>query len=238
MQNSVLERFRKLLLSLILLCYSIFAVSGQQINYPAVFGKDWEKANEYLRENRPWMETMLRKNHIPYKIGAAIVFPELVRYSALRDKMEITLLKALYVNLGEDYANFSVGRFQIKPSFARSVMEKATGLPLRKTGLSFSDKPAFDDPEYRKSILSELEDPVMEFGYVVAFIKICEKKYTLPQEKESRLKFLSTAYNCGIEKDERQIQDFSEKRFFSVSLFSTANTYSYSDIALFWYKNN
>ena len=38
-----------------------------------------------------------------------VIFPELVRYSAIRDKMEITLLKTLYRNLGEDYADFSVG---------------------------------------------------------------------------------------------------------------------------------
>ena len=42
----------------------------------------------------------------------SVVFPELVRYSALRDKMEITLLKALYINVGRDYANFSLAIFR------------------------------------------------------------------------------------------------------------------------------
>jgi len=94
---------------------------SQSINYQELFGDDWKKAQVFEKENRSWMEPLLAKNHISYPIAIAIVFPELVRYSALRDKMEITLLKTLYVNLGEDYANFSIGQFQMKPSFAEMI---------------------------------------------------------------------------------------------------------------------
>ena len=45
------------------------------------------------------MQPVLEKNHISYPIAIAVIFPELVRYSALRDKMEITLLKTLYNSL-------------------------------------------------------------------------------------------------------------------------------------------
>lgn len=239
MQNTVLALLRKLsFTSILLVCITVEA-SGQQIDYPAVFGKDWERANTFLKENRTWMELILRKNHIPYKLAAAIVFPELVRYSALRDKMEITLLKALYINLGEDYANFSVGHFQIKPSFAALVSERLKDLPGRRSGLKLSDPSQYEDiSDYRKSLLAELEDPGTELGYVVAFIKVCEKKFDLPDDEESRVRFLSSAYNCGIERDELEILEFAGKRFFSTSLFGTANTWSYSDISLYWYRNN
>ena len=52
------------------------------------------------------MEPVLAKNHISYPLAVAVIFPELVRYSALRDKMEITLLKALYINLGDRLCKF------------------------------------------------------------------------------------------------------------------------------------
>ena len=90
---------------------------SQSVNYQDLFGDDWNKAVTFEKENRSWIEDVLAKNHISYPLAISIVFPELVRYSALRDKMEITLLKTLYVNLGEDYANFSIGQFQMKPSF-------------------------------------------------------------------------------------------------------------------------
>ena len=54
-------------------------------------------------------------------MAIAVVFPELIRYSALRDKIEITLLKSLYIYKGDDYADFSIGQFQMKPSFAELI---------------------------------------------------------------------------------------------------------------------
>src|SRR5664279_3347759 len=70
--------------------------SSQSINYANLFGDDWKKAMTFEKENRIWMEPLLVKNHISYPLAISIIFPELVRYSALKDKMEITLLKTLY----------------------------------------------------------------------------------------------------------------------------------------------
>src|SRR5674476_1475160 len=126
-------------------------VWSQSINYQEVFGDDWKKAQAFERDNRSWMEPILAKNHISYPIAIAIVFPELVRYSALRDKMEITLLKTLYVNLGEDYANFSIGQFQMKPSFAEMIREQWPAVSGRRSGITFIQKPDFDDiKDFRK----------------------------------------------------------------------------------------
>ena len=104
--------------------FSQFA-SSQSIDYQDIFGDDWNKALTFEKENRNWMEPLLAKSHISYPVAISIIFPEIVRYSALRDKVEITLLKTLYVNLGEDYADFSVGQFQMKPSFAEAIRIKA-----------------------------------------------------------------------------------------------------------------
>src|SRR5512133_283654 len=110
---------------LLLLLLAIQGLRAQEPDYEAIFGDDWLKAEEFERENRNWMEPVLEKYDIPYRLAISVVFPELVRYSALRDKMETTLLKALYVNLGDEYANFSIGHFQIKPSFASIIREEA-----------------------------------------------------------------------------------------------------------------
>jgi hypothetical protein len=124
---------------------------SQTINYQEVFGDDWEKALAFESENRVWMEPLLVKNQISYPLAIAVIFPELVRYSALRDKMEITLLKALYINLGEDYANFSIGQFQMKPSFAEIIREKAPSVFSRKSGIIFKSRSEFDDIDCNRS---------------------------------------------------------------------------------------
>lgn len=211
----------------------------QPVDYSQIFGRDWEKANAFLTENRPWMEPVLKRNHIPYKLAAAIIFPELVRYSALRDKMEITLLKALYINLGEEYANFSVGQFQVKPSFAAIVRQEAQPVLGKRSGISFMDPSEFENiSNYRKSIITDLEDTRTEFNYIVAFIKICERKYNIrSRDEETMVKFLATAYNYGLDRTEQQIESMSDKKFFSVTLLKS-NVYSYQEISLFWYNNN
>ena len=210
---------------------------SQSLNYPEIFGDDWKKAMLFERENRSWMEPVLAKNHISYPLAIAIIFPELVRYSALRDKMEITLLKALYINLGENYANFSIGQFQMKPSFAEMVREQAPDVLGRRSGIIFKRQSEYDDiKSYRKSIVKDLEDPKTEFNYLVVFIKICEKNFrTNRMDEISGLKFLATAYNFGINKNSAEIEKMIEKKFFNTKLFKTEN-YSYADVSLFWYK--
>jgi hypothetical protein len=211
---------------------------SQSINYQDVFGDDWKKALIFEKENRSWMEPLLAKNHIPYPVAIAVIFPELVRYSALRDKMEITLLKALYINLGQDYANFSIGHFQMKPSFAELIREQTGAIHGLKSGVSFKAKSDYEDIKiFRKSIVADLEDPRTEFNYLIGFLKICEKKFKTNRKDEiTRLKFLATAYNYGIDKNTEQIENMLNNKSFNTKLFKTEN-YSYADVSLYWYRN-
>jgi len=211
---------------------------SQSPDYKEIFGSDWDKALAFERDNRTWMQRALESNDIPYDIALAVVFPELVRYSALRDKMEITLLKALYINLGEQYANFSIGQFQIKPSFAEIIRKEGSSVLGRKSGIKFKQPDEFESvSNYRKSIVTDLEKPETEFNYVIAFYKICEKKYmTGKMEGEYKIRFLATAYNFGIGKNAEEIEKMIDGKYFNTKLFKTQN-YSYADVALYWYNN-
>lgn len=234
MESSIIVR---IFLCLILFSGSLRSGWSQDLDYRNLFGDDWKKAEAFEKENRDWMEPLLSRNSISYPLAIAVIFPELVRYSALRDKMEITLLKALYVNLGEDYANFSIGQFQMKPSFAEIIREQAPAFLGRRSGIKFIGLSEFENiKDYRKSIVNDLEDPQSEFRYLVSFIKICEKKYkTDRQDESSRIRFLATAYNYGINKSTEQINSMIDKKFFNTKLFKTDN-YCYADVSLFWYE--
>jgi hypothetical protein len=209
----------------------------QIINYSEIFGDNWKKAEAFEKENRSWMEPALEKNHISYPLAIAVIFPELVRYSALRDKMEISLLKTLYINLGEDYANFSIGQFQMKPSFAELIRKQAPSFLQRRSGILFKSSKEYDNIlDFRRSIIKDLEDPKMQLNYLIAFIKICEKNFrTNRKDEETKVKFLATAYNYGFEKNSDEIESMTDRKFFSTKLFKTTN-YSYADISLYWYK--
>jgi hypothetical protein len=211
---------------------------AQQFNYSDVFGNDWQKALSYLKENDDWIKPALQKYDIPYNEAVAIIFPELVRYSAISDKMEITLLKALYRNIGEGYADFSVGEFQVKPSFAERIRTAAPSVLGRRSKELFMGRSAFrNDYEFRVSVITDLENPKAEINYVIAFYLICKKRFDTDKLDEvSRIKLLATAYNTGFWKKKSEIISMEEKKFFNTKLFKTDN-YRYSDVALYWFEN-
>lgn len=146
---------------LLLVSFIIFLPEGlifsQQADYKSIFGKDWDKAGSFVAENKTWMKQLSKKYDVSYAEAVAIVFPELIRYSALRDKMEITLLKSLYIYKGEDYADFSIGQFQMKPSFAE-VIHRNVKLLKGQIGNQFRVKMSTKDiTKYRSSVVRDLE---------------------------------------------------------------------------------
>jgi hypothetical protein len=225
------------LLSIIIFTLSLVSLQSQSPDYKSIFGPDWVRAEAFETENKNWIEPLLKQHKVSYPVAIAIIFPELVRYSALRDKMETTLLKTLYVNLGEYYANFSIGQLQMKPSFAESIRKQAPSVLSRRSGITFMDKTEFSDiKNYRKSIVTDLEDPQIQFRYLIAFIKISEKRFkTSRMDEITRIRFLATAYNYGIDKSINQINSMMDKKYFNSKLFKT-ESYSYSDVSLFWYR--
>jgi hypothetical protein len=226
---------KKILLFVLFIVW-VLPSGSQSLNYREIFGEDWKKAAAFEKENRSWIEPILHENHISYPVAISVIFPELIRYSALRDKMEITLLKTLYINLGDDYADFSIGVFQMKPSFAEFIREDAPRITGHGKGLLDTRSRYSDIKGFRKSIVSDLEDPKTQIYYLIAFIKLCKERFKTDQRDEvSQVKFLSTVYNYGPGKTESQIDSMSNRKFFNTKLFKTEN-YSYSDISVYWYN--
>jgi hypothetical protein len=222
----------------VFLLFTFLQVSGQSqsLNYSVIFGSDWQKAMTFIDENNSWIKSALDEYDIPYNEAVAVVFPELVRYSALRDKMEITLLKTLYRNLGDEYADFSVGVFQIKPSFAEKIHSESFKIMGKKAKNMFRKRSAYKDNKlYRAAIITDLEDPKTELIYVIAFFKICDAYFEKEwQDERSRIIFLATAYNTGFWKSAEEIEEMSDKKFFNTKLFKTEN-YNYADVSWYWY---
>jgi len=222
--------------------FTIFFIAGfqpagsQSSDYRGIFGDDWDKAEAFERENRGWIDSALSKNHISYPVAISVIFPELVRYSALRDKMEISILKTLYINLGDDYADFSIGVFQMKPSFAERIREDAPRIAGQRKGLLDKSSRYDDIKQFRRSVVNGLENPKTQIYYLIAFIKICQERYESDKRDiPSQIIFLSTAYNYGFDKTQPQIDSMSARKFFNTRMFKTLN-YSYSDVSLYWYN--
>lgn len=228
--------------SILIYCLPVFLflsrpLLSQSLNYQEIFGNNWKKAEEFLSQNKDWMIPVFRKYNIDYNEAMAVIFPELVRYSALRDKIEITLLKALYINKGKEYANFSIGQFQMKPYFAEKIRETASDLPYRKLRKMIIDSTGYNDiKSYRASIVNDLEDIKMQVRYLILFMKISQDKFNTSEMNDSScVKFLATAYNTGFYKTEPEIRGMIDKKYFSTKLIAGEH-FSYSDISVYRYN--
>ena len=206
-------------------------------NYLQVFGSKYIDACSYFATNS-WISDTLKSYKVDPAIAVAIVFPELIRYSALSDKFETGALLTLYVQYGQKYADFSIGHFQMKPTFAKQLETDLQKLPAEEKNCCFR----FDVNETEKARLERvkrLDSPIWQVRYLIYFIKIMDSKYaskfwTTTSEK---LTFYATAYNCGYTLPEPKIREKLQSKLFYTSLLKGNICYSYSAIAVDFYQS-
>ena len=93
---------------------------------------DIENAVDYYSEIKNRLKSSSSKYKTNDTILSCIVFPEMVRYSKYRDFLETKFLEILYIQYGKQYADFSIGKFQMKPSF---IEEMETYIKIDQTSL-------------------------------------------------------------------------------------------------------
>jgi hypothetical protein len=210
-------------------------------DYRAIFGEKYADAENYLKQNS-WIAGGLHLPAADTRCALAVVFPELIRYSYLQDKIQVRALKVLYVQYGRKYANFSVGRFQMKPSFIEllesdwntlaSAEEKtAAGIPAFAVG---------DRPEARGQRVRRLDDLGWQARYLRLFMLVMKKRYghLVFTDAEDRLRFYAAAYNAGYAAGEARIRRALGEKHFHLELFAPKRTYNYADVAVQFYRES
>ena len=192
---------------------------------------------------------------MPCDIAESVIFPELIRYSLLQDRMETGAVKALYVTCGPGGCDFSIGPFQMKPSFVEDLEKRwmRSGL-ARRYNLFFDTK---DSENARKVRISRMEKEEWQCIYLAVFLKMLYLDYgsvnkqgehtqdgidTLPLREQVRL--AATAYNRGCRWVNpgygplEEIRARSREKHFHTAIVPTSKTlrHVYADIALKHFK--
>jgi len=206
-------------------------------------------ANSYCDEHRAEWKEVWDKYEVPADIAESVIFPELIRYSIFKDKMETTAVKAMYIKGNK--CNFSIGRFQMKPSFAEDLEKRwmRSGM-ARKYNMFFDTK---DTEIARRIRVSRLEDEKWQCVYLAIFLKMLYLDYgsydkrgerfqdgieTLPVKEQVRL--AATAYNRGCRWVNpgygplEEIASKSKEKHFHLAYIPGPKTkyYVYADIAV------
>lgn len=203
--------------------------------FDEIFSDDYGNAVLFLK-NEKTIDAIVQSQGLVVKEVTAIVFPELIRYNSIQDKIETFALEALYTQYGKDYANFSVGEFQIKPSFAEKVEIDFIKTFGEKGLFSLSKIKASDtiqNQENRAKRLKRIKDRTGMVNYLCGFWKVLSSRYPTWNKEEDKIKFFATAYNCGYWKSKKEIELFKSKKLFHRGFSLTSTKYNYADIA--WY---
>jgi hypothetical protein len=149
---------------------------------------------------------------VPAEEVIATVFPELVRFSGLRNELEVFSLKVLYAREGARYADFSIGPFQMKPSFVERL--EAQVLLWERTAPELHDKwrrllPAPEGAsaqEVRRLRVDRLSDIAWQLAYAACFYDAVAGSGLLAgTDRRGRLFLLSAAYNAGFWLDREEL---------------------------------
>jgi hypothetical protein len=189
-------------------------IEGQRTTYQINYLSEFNSAIEYYKENKLKFNNI--DNHLGKEFIFSIVAPELSQYGVISDLAQTYSLKVMYAQGGKDYSDFSIGYFQMKPSFIEKLeTEIVTNRNLNEQ-FGFCLFPDPENREARVTRIERLEQLDWQITYLRIFLAIMNLKTAsiqFPNDTE-KLKYFATAYNLGFEKSKTQIENnFQSKQF-------------------------
>jgi hypothetical protein len=162
-----------------------------------------------------------------------VVYPECARYSALSDQAEGTVLEYYYIQDGVAGADFSVGRFQMKPSFIEALEQKIATegyLSAYKERFSYAVQGVKQQREER---LNRLLNQSWQTHYLCCFCLIRRHETAgMLRTDEERIADMAAAYNYGFTKPAGEIAHWRTVSAFPNGLSAASGNYNYADLAI------
>lgn len=202
---------------LLILLFLPFALLAQRHTDPE-FQEAAAKARQWMQDEGQGWDALRKAGYDP-AFAKAIIYPELLRYSQFRDQLETIALQVLYIQLGSAYADFSIGPFQMKPSFASRLDELQENEPNREKRIA------------------ALTTTAGQFAYLRNFLTAMDKRYESMRWSSTaeKLRFYAAAYNVGFHRSYEGIVKSADQAQFKLTEWSR-KTYRYTDLALAFYQ--
>jgi hypothetical protein len=222
---------------LLFICFSGSILAKD--SYEVYFKDEREEVAKFLQVNQQKMTQKAIKFHHENDFVTAIVYPELLRYNYIQDFIETSGLELIYMRYGAKTADFSIGHFQMKPSFAEHI-EK------------YIEKNVVDFYHYKKLIIAPKATPVLQrklrltrlkqmdwqLTYLHAFITICEHKFHFLKftTTKDKLRFYAACYNIGFHKKYQSILQNENSNTFPNGPKYFGTQFCYASIASAYYQ--
>lgn len=217
-------------LSLFLLCQKTVLAQEYAESYP----EECHGTLAFWTSHKTEFEEAAARAGVSPRFMFAIVAPEISQFASLVDKAQTYALKVLYVQQGKAYANFSIGLFQMKPSFVEQL--EAYVRADKELAGEYPDVllPA-DSKEVRIKRVERLETQDWQMAYLMLFCRVISHRFgdVSFATEEEKLRFYANAYNRGFLLDEKQLRQAGGVYF----PFFAIRKFRYADVALWFYRH-
>lgn len=201
------------------------------------FIPEMKSAMRFLIRNNSLIDKIVNEDAQNKRQILSIVFPELIRYDVLKDVLERSSNYVSYINFGSHHTDFSVGYFQMKPSFIESLEEYVNN---HEELCHWQFIVAEGNPrKSRKVRLDRLNRFDWQIIYAQCYWDIAEVHFkdVAFQSDLEKLRFYSAAYNFGFKKSIPSIMEWQDVKSFPYGSNYTKTQRSYSDFAADFYEN-
>lgn len=234
------SKYRIVLVTILFSGFLSVNAIAQELNPKQYFGDSYTEAVEFFIAKRVDIDSVFSQYNIQVDEAIAIVFPEVIRYNRFRDFAETYALELAYVNGGKEFADFSIGHFQMKPSFVENLESELSADTILshqfKRIISYSLDMSLQD--IRRERINRLKQFSWQIQYLACFIRLAEKRFAsdLKEKSEERLLILSSAYNMGLNSNYKDLKILSETKTFPYGK-SIMGRFSYYDVANYFYTH-
>ncbi|MEZ5057000.1 MAG: hypothetical protein R2879_08180 [Saprospiraceae bacterium] len=203
------------------------------------FEEEINDAFVFIAEHQDLICNVSSKFNTSPSKAVSLGFPELIRYSLVKDLFETSALELLYEDLGSREVDFSIGPFQMKPSFVERLEKVILQHSLTFENLQFiTTYKKKDVKSIRAERLERLKSVEWQLNYLFAFYEVLELVFQDEAfcSEEEKIAFFASAYNTGFDVDRNFIRKWQTEKAFPYGRKYKGPQVAYSEIALRFFE--
>lgn len=218
-----------------------FLAPTTPIDYAVHYGTAHQEAIIWVEEHRQQLQIQASHYQLPIQELTAIIFPELLRYSEWQNLLETEALAVAYVEGGSTWADFSIGAFQMKPSFAEALEDCLKKWPRGQvTFQHLLPTPTQTIVQQRQARLDRLSSVNGQIDYLCCFYQWMQQRngfYLVCPTPAQKIALLATAYNTGFWKSWPSLFHASQQYFFPYGAkYPQERQQAYQAVAVAYYQ--
>ncbi|NJN33679.1 MAG: hypothetical protein HC817_04910 [Saprospiraceae bacterium] len=162
----------------------------------------------------------------------------MIRWSLFQDFFETETMELAYVQRGAKTADFSIGQFQMKPSFVEKLETVILQDSTLKNWYNYVLINEKTEKECRRVRIRRMQQMAWQLRYAYVYWAVAHRVFkNRPfQTARERVRFFAAAYNYGFWLPEKDIAQWQQKAIFPHGKKYKFEQVAYADLAVEFYE--